>query len=98
MLTSETVKTINKGHLMNHSKEFGRIERCGHIGESTRKLKCLVPTCLEMGKRESRMISRNCGLIMIIFEGREAGIYLGVEICAILDVLSLSGDRYLVGF
>ena len=51
-----------------------------------------------MGKRKSRMISRTCGLIMIIFEGREAGIYLGGEICAILDVLSLSGDRYLVGF
>lgn len=90
MLTSETVKTVSKGHIMNHSKEFGRIERCRHIGESTRKLKCLVPTCLDMGKRESRMISRNCGLLMIIFEGREAGIYLEGEICANLGVLSLS--------
>ena len=34
MLTSETVKTINRGHIMNHSKEFGRIERDGDILES----------------------------------------------------------------
>ena len=50
-----------------------------------------------MGKGESRIISRNCGLIMIIYEGGEAGIYLGGEIAAILDILNLSGDRYLVG-
>lgn len=59
---------------------------------------CLVPTCLDMEKGESRIISRNCRLIMIIFEGGEAGIYLGGEISAILDILSLSGDRYLVAF
>lgn len=50
-----------------------------------------------MEKGESRIISRNCRLIMIIFEGGEAGIYLGGEISATLDILSLSGDRYLVG-
>lgn len=82
MLTSETVKTINKGHIMNHSKEFGRIEKCRHIGKSTRKLKCLVPTCLDMGKRESGMISRNCGLLMIIFEGkRSRNIFGGRDMC-----------------
>lgn len=51
MLTSETVKTIARGHIMNHSREFGRIEDVD-IGRSQLEIKCLVPTCLDMGKRD----------------------------------------------
>lgn len=53
----------------------------------------LVPVCLDMGKGESSILSRDYGLIDDdIFEGREAGIYLREEICTILDILSLSED------
>lgn len=37
MLTNETGKNINKNINMNHSMEFGRIERSGHVGEPKRK-------------------------------------------------------------
>lgn len=37
MLTSETGKNINKGPVMNHSKEFGRIEKSGPIVEPIKK-------------------------------------------------------------
>jgi len=37
VLTNETGKNINKSHIMNHSTEFGRIERNGHVGEPKRK-------------------------------------------------------------
>lgn len=46
-----------------------------------------------MGKGESRIISRNYGLIdNDIFKGREARMYLREEIYTILDILSLNGD------
>ena len=47
----------------------------------------LVPAHLDMGKGESKFMSRNYGLIdNHVFEGKETSMYLREEVCTILDI------------